>query len=48
MDSYLQPFVGPWARFQFLDILHSRQDSLDGGSARQKAATCAQGSTNTE
>jgi hypothetical protein len=24
---------------QFLDPIHSRQDSLDGGSARRKAAT---------
>jgi hypothetical protein len=26
----LQPFVGPWTLFQFLDPIHSRQDSLDG------------------
>jgi hypothetical protein len=44
----LQPFVGPWPRFQFLDLLHSRQDPLKGGSARRKAATCTQDSTNTE
>jgi hypothetical protein len=35
----LQPFAGPWALFQFLDPIHSRWDSLDGGSARPKAAT---------
>jgi hypothetical protein len=34
----LQPFVGPWPLFQFLELLHSHQDSLDGGSARRKAA----------
>jgi hypothetical protein len=44
----LQHFVGPWLLFQFLDLLHSRQDSLDGGSARRKATTCTQDSTNTE
>jgi hypothetical protein len=26
----LQPFVGPWPLFQFLEPIHSRQDSLDG------------------
>jgi hypothetical protein len=35
----LQPFVGPWPLFQFLNPIHSRQDSLDGGSARRKAST---------
>jgi hypothetical protein len=35
----LQPFVGPWPLFQFLDPIHSRQVSLDGGSARRKAST---------
>jgi hypothetical protein len=29
-------------------FLHSRQDSLNGGSALRKAATCSQDSTNTE
>jgi hypothetical protein len=33
----LQPFVGLWPLFQFFYILHSRQVSLDGGSARRKA-----------
>jgi hypothetical protein len=28
----LQPFLGPRLLFQFLDFLHSRYDSLDGGS----------------
>jgi hypothetical protein len=27
----IQPFVGPWPLFQFLDPVHSQQDSLDGG-----------------
>jgi hypothetical protein len=34
--------------FSFLIFLHSRYDSLDEGSARRKAATCAQESTTTE
>jgi hypothetical protein len=34
----LQSFVWPWPVFSFL-ILHRRQDSLDGGSARRKAST---------
>jgi hypothetical protein len=40
----------PWKallHFIFL-MLHSRQDSLDGRSARRKAATCTQESSNTE
>jgi hypothetical protein len=40
----LQPFVGPWPLFQFLDP----QDSLDGGSVHRKAATYTQNNTNTE
>jgi hypothetical protein len=36
------------AFFQFLDPIHSRYDSLDGGSARRKAATYTQNNTNTE
>jgi hypothetical protein len=31
----LQPFVGLWPHFQYLNPIHSRQDSLDGGSARR-------------
>jgi hypothetical protein len=38
----LQPFIAPWPLFQFLHLLHSRYDSLDGGSARRKVATCTQ------
>jgi hypothetical protein len=36
------------AAFSFLNPIHSRQDSLDGGSARRKAATYTQINTNTE
>jgi hypothetical protein len=32
----LQPFVGPWPLYQFLDLIHSGLDSLDGGSAHRK------------
>jgi hypothetical protein len=35
----VQPFVGPWPLFQFRNRIHIRKDSLDGGSARRKAAT---------
>jgi hypothetical protein len=35
----LQPFVGPWPLFSLLIFLHSQQDSLNGESARRKAAT---------
>jgi hypothetical protein len=44
----LQPFAGPWPLFQFLDPIHSREDSLDGGSDRRKAATYTQNNRNTE
>jgi hypothetical protein len=44
----LQPFVGPWPLFQFLDLVNSLWDSLDGQSARRKAATYTKNSTNTE
>jgi hypothetical protein len=44
----LQPFVEPWPLFQFIDPIHSRWDSLDGGSTRRKAATRTQNNTNTE
>jgi hypothetical protein len=37
---------GPWSLFQFLNPIHSQQDSLDGGSARRKAATYTQNNTN--
>jgi hypothetical protein len=35
-------------RFLFLNPEHSRQDPLDWGSARRKAATYTQNNTNTE
>jgi hypothetical protein len=35
----LQPFVGPWPLFQFLDPIHSRWDSLDRESAHRKSST---------
>jgi hypothetical protein len=44
----LQTFVGYWPLFRFLNPIHSRYDSLDGGSARHKAATYTQNNTNTE
>jgi hypothetical protein len=42
----LQPFR-PWL-FQFFNPIHSRQDSLDAGSARLKVATYTQNNINTE
>jgi hypothetical protein len=41
-----QPSVGPWPHFQFLDLIHGRQDCLDGGSAHHKASTYTQNNTN--
>jgi hypothetical protein len=38
----LQPFVGHWPLFQFLDPILSRYDPLDGGSACRKASTYTQ------
>jgi hypothetical protein len=48
LSMALQPFVGPWSLFQFLIPIHSRYDSLGGGSARRKAATYTQDDTNAE
>jgi hypothetical protein len=48
LSMALQLYVEPQQLFQFLDFLHSRQDSLDRGSACRKAATYTQDSTNTE
>jgi hypothetical protein len=39
-------FVGPWPLFQFLIPIHSREDSLDGESARREASTCTKNNTN--
>jgi hypothetical protein len=44
----LQPFFCTLAVFQFFNLIHSRQDFLDGGSARHKAATYTQNNKNTE
>jgi hypothetical protein len=41
-------FIGPWPLFQIRNSIHSRKDSLDGGSARLKVATYTQNSTNTD
>jgi hypothetical protein len=48
LSIYIQPFVRPWLLFQFLDLLHSRYDFLDRGSAGRKAATYTQNNTVTE
>jgi hypothetical protein len=42
MIRLCSPFVGPWPLFQFTNLIHSRLDSLDGGSARLRAATYTQ------
>jgi hypothetical protein len=42
----LQPCVGLWPLFQFLNPIDSRWDSLYGGSARRKASTYTQNNTN--
>jgi hypothetical protein len=42
LSMVLQSFVGPWPFLQFLDRIHSRLDSLDGGSVRRKAVTYTQ------
>jgi hypothetical protein len=41
----LQPSVGPWPLYQFLNPILSRQDFLDEGSARRKAFTYTQKET---
>jgi hypothetical protein len=43
-----QSSVGPWPLFQFLNPMHSRQDSLNGRSARHKAATYIENNINIE
>jgi hypothetical protein len=47
LSMAVQLFV-PWTLLQFLDRIHSRYDSLDGGSASRKAATYTHNNTNTE
>jgi hypothetical protein len=44
----VQPSVGPWTLYQFLNPIHCRYNSLDGGSAHHKASTYTQEDTNTE
>jgi hypothetical protein len=39
LSLWLHILFGPWPLFEFLNPIHSRQGSLDGGSARRKAAT---------
>jgi hypothetical protein len=42
LSMVLPSFVGTRPLFQFVNPIHSRLDSLDGGSARRKAATFTQ------
>jgi hypothetical protein len=44
LSMAVQSFVRPWPLFQFLNLIHSRQNSLDKGLARREAATCTQDS----
>jgi hypothetical protein len=44
----VEPFDGPWPLFQFLDTLHSRYDSLGGGSASREASTYTHNNADTE
>jgi hypothetical protein len=44
----LQLFCWTLASFQFLNLFHSRQDTLDGGSARRKAAICTHRTAQTQ
>jgi hypothetical protein len=48
-SSYLRPlgYRDLLVALQFLNPIHSQQDSFDGGSARRKAATFTQNNTNT-
>jgi hypothetical protein len=49
LSIYLYIYVSMYRPFfQFHDLLHSRYDYLDGGSAGRKAATCIQNNINTE
>jgi hypothetical protein len=48
LSMALQPFVGRLPLFQFLNPIHSRQDSLDEGSVRRKATTYTQNNINIE
>jgi hypothetical protein len=44
----LEPIVGPWSLFQFLDLLRSLSDFSDGGSVRNMAATCTHRTARTQ
>jgi hypothetical protein len=44
----LQPSLGTWLLFQFLNPVHNLLNHLDGGSARRKAAAYTRHNTNTE
>jgi hypothetical protein len=43
-----RPLLGLGRYFQFLALIHSRYDSLDGGWARRKVSSYTQNNTNTE
>jgi hypothetical protein len=42
LSMALQPFVGPWPLFQFLDLFTQSVGLLGRGLARRKADTCTQ------
>jgi hypothetical protein len=44
----IESFIGSWPLFRFLNLLHSREDSLDGGTARREVAAYTQSNKNTE
>jgi hypothetical protein len=46
LSVVLQSFVGPWPLFQFLNPVHTRYDSLDGGGDQPVASPLP--NTNTE
>jgi hypothetical protein len=48
LSMALQSFDWTFAAFQFLDSLHSRYDSLDGGLGRRMAATCTHRTAQTQ
>jgi hypothetical protein len=48
LSMAVQPSVGPSPLFRFLNPIRSQYDSLDGGSARRKAATCTDRTTQTQ
>jgi hypothetical protein len=48
LSMALQPFVGLWPLFPFLDLFTQSVGLPGRGSARREAASCKQDSTNTE